>query len=303
MMRPPDPRFERFLDLACDAELVGLSPAEEAELAGLGHAYGPMAAIERQMIERAVAGIAIAGASRGLGMPLPPHLVAQLAQLARLARLEQSVLAPAPAPSLRASNVVPFAPAPRRPSQAPLVASWIVAAACLLLAVGFGVRKPKEVVVTKTVEVPITSAASAPPTPSETAAPSPTEARTALLARADTENAPWSRTKDSAAKETDGDVVWNAGLQQGFMRFRGLLANDPKSWQYQLWIFDATGDARYPVDGGVFDVDPTTGDVVVPIHAKIAVGKATMFAVTVEKPGGVVVSKRKRIVVTAKLAT
>jgi hypothetical protein len=283
MMRPPDPRFERFLELACDAELGGLPPAEEAELAALGQAYGPRGAEERRMLERAASGLAIAGAGRGAA-PLPPHL---------FARLEQS------AP--RVENVVPLvappAPATRKASRAPLVASWVVAAACILLAVGLAVRKPKEIIVTKTLAVPVSAA----PVPSAAAPPSPLDARTALLARAGTETAAWSRTKDPASKEADGDVVWNAALQEGFMRFRGLAANDPKSWQYQLWIFDATGDARYPVDGGVFDVDPATGDVVVPIHAKIAVGKATLFAVTVEKPGGVVVSKRQRIVVTAKL--
>lgn len=53
----------------------------------------------------------------------------------------------------------------------------------------------------------------------------------------------------------------------------------------------------------MFDVDSETGDVVVPITAKLKVNEPVLFAVTVEKPGGVVVSKRERIVVTAKPAT
>jgi hypothetical protein len=44
----------------------------------------------------------------------------------------------------------------------------------------------------------------------------------------------------------------------------------------------------------------STGEVVVPIAAKLHVDHATLFAVTVERPGGVVVSKRERVVVTAK---
>jgi hypothetical protein len=56
------------------------------------------------------------------------------------------------------------------------------------------------------------------------------------------------------------------------------------------------------VDGGVFDVDRETGDVVVPITARLKVVEPTLFAVTIEKPGGVVVSKRERIVVTAAIA-
>ena len=41
-------------------------------------------------------------------------------------------------------------------------------------------------------------------------------------------------------------------------------------------------------------------DVIVAINPKLHVNDATLFAVTVEKPGGVVVSKRERIVVTAQ---
>jgi len=54
------------------------------------------------------------------------------------------------------------------------------------------------------------------------------------------------------------------------------------------------------VDGGVFDVPADATEVVVPIHAAIAVGAAQAFAVTVEKPGGVVVSAREHIVALAQ---
>ena len=74
-----------------------------------------------------------------------------------------------------------------------------------------------------------------------------------------------------------------------------------KETQYQLWIFDAKQDERYPIDGGVFDVDPQSGDVIVPIRAKLHVVDPKMFAVTVEKPGGVVVSSRDRIALLAKV--
>ncbi len=87
---------------------------------------------------------------------------------------------------------------------------------------------------------------------------------------------------------------------EGLLRFSGLAKNDPRGAQYQLWIFDKTRDDKYPVDGGVFDVDQDSGDVIVPISARLPVAQASLFAVTVEKPGGVVVSKRERIVVTAK---
>jgi len=103
---------------------------------------------------------------------------------------------------------------------------------------------------------------------------------------------------DPTARDARGDVVWSPGQQRGFMRFVGLAPNDPHQFQYQLWIFDKDRDEKYPVDGGVFDVS-STGEVVVEISPKLHVTDATLFAVTIEQPGGVVVSKRERIVVTA----
>ncbi len=95
-----------------------------------------------------------------------------------------------------------------------------------------------------------------------------------------------------------GDVVWSNERQEGYLILR-LKPNDPAVSQYQLWIFDETRDGRFPVDGGVFDM-PDKAEAVVPIRAKLPVGKPTLFAVTVEKPGGVVVSDRQRIVLAAK---
>jgi len=126
----------------------------------------------------------------------------------------------------------------------------------------------------------------------------PADARAALIGDG-SRALPWTATADTAAKSASGDVVWSDVKQRGYMRFVGLAVNDPTAWQYQLWIFDRTRDQAYPVDGGVFDVS-STGEVIVPISAKLHVDQATLFAVTVERPGGVVVSKRERIVVMAK---
>ncbi len=106
-----------------------------------------------------------------------------------------------------------------------------------------------------------------------------------------------------AGNRVRGSVLWSDELNEGYMRFKGLAVNDPSATQYQLWIFRGTdpGAEPYPVDGGVFDIS-ATGDVVIPISAKIAVGHAGMFAVTVEEPGGVVVSERKQIVALAQRA-
>ena len=112
---------------------------------------------------------------------------------------------------------------------------------------------------------------------------------------------PAPESPDAACPEgCAGEVVWSNTLQKGFMVFKGLAVNDPSSSQYQLWIFDKDRPEATPVDGGVFDVTKS-GEVIVPIHAKLKVGEPILFAVTVEPPGGVVVSKRERIPVLANV--
>ncbi|MDZ7630813.1 MAG: anti-sigma factor [Gemmatimonadaceae bacterium] len=110
----------------------------------------------------------------------------------------------------------------------------------------------------------------------------------------------WTTTGDSAAIGATGDVVWSDRAQRGVMRIAGLKANDRARWQYQVWIFDTTRDQKYPVDGGVFDIPAGQTEVLVPIDARVPVGDAVMFAVTVEPAGGVVVSTRERIALLAQ---
>lgn len=150
----------------------------------------------------------------------------------------------------------------------------------------------------------VLSQAAAPPIPVAgpvTVPPAPGVARAALLAGQNkAAQLPFAATADPAAQGVSGDVVWSPARQEGYLRFAGLPANDPQTQQYQLWIFDATRDDRFPVDGGVFDV-PASGEVVIPIQPRLPVGKATLFAITIEKPGGVVVSSRERLVLVAKV--
>ena len=130
---------------------------------------------------------------------------------------------------------------------------------------------------------------------------SPSEQRAALLASGHAlVRSSWSAGGDATGAAVQGDVVWDPQTQTGFMRFVGLRANAPSREQYQLWIFDAERDERYPVDGGVFDIS-SDGEVVVPIDARLRVSRATLFAVTVERPGGVVVSSRERMAAVAKI--
>jgi hypothetical protein len=112
----------------------------------------------------------------------------------------------------------------------------------------------------------------------------------------------WAPGGDAAGQLVSGDVVWDGDTQRGYMRFKNLRKNNPSIEQYQLWIFDASRDERYPVDGGVFDVSvDADGTAVIPIRARVPVRTPTLFAVTLERPGGVVVSDRSRLVALARI--
>lgn len=170
-------------------------------------------------------------------------------------------------------------PRPVRPSPWVARGGWMLAAAA---AVAW-------------VTVPSPFASRGPASPSDVASPSPVEA---VLSSASALHVPWVASTDPAATTATGEVVWDATTQRGVLRITGLVPNDPRLAQYQLWIIDAERDARYPVDGGVFDVT-SSGEVLVPVTARLRVGRPTLFAITLEKPGGVVVSGRERLVLAA----
>ncbi len=92
-----------------------------------------------------------------------------------------------------------------------------------------------------------------------------------------------------AALNVDGRFVWNEARQEGYMVFENMPVNDPKLEQYQLWLVSA--DQEHPIDGGVFNV-ASSDRVIVPITPKILATNLGALGVTVEKPGGVVVSDR-----------
>jgi hypothetical protein len=127
--------------------------------------------------------------------------------------------------------------------------------------------------------------------------------RTELLAKEGSQVVSWSAGNDPSGKQVEGDIVWNTQLQKGFLRFKGAARNDPSREQYQLWIFDKARK-EFAVDGGVFNVadnrvDQGTGDIIIPVNAKLKVFDPELFAVTLERPDGVVVTDKGRIVVTA----
>ena len=127
------------------------------------------------------------------------------------------------------------------------------------------------------------------------------EQRDVLLAQApDVVRIDWNENAAGPYGGLDGDVVWSEERQEGYMLLEGLPANDPTVSQYQLWIVDPYNPLDdKPIDGGVFDIPAGDGPVVVPIDAKLAVRGAQAFAVTVERPGGVVVSDQSKVAAIA----
>lgn len=157
--------------------------------------------------------------------------------------------------------------------------------------------------------VPAAPDVAASPAPAEQATPTgeplePAAARKAFLAAHPwLVQRSWQAGNYPAGSQLHGDVVWDPRSQTGFLRFVGLPPNNPLVEQYQLWIVDGRRDPRFPVDGGVFNVAARGGpEVVVPIRSKLAVEFAMTFVVTVERPGGVVVSDRSRIAAVAQIS-
>ena len=121
-----------------------------------------------------------------------------------------------------------------------------------------------------------------------------------MLSQDDTVKFDLGPTKDPGAAGVSGDVVWDTHTQTGYLHFSGLKPNDPSRQVYQTWVFDSTRDQRYPVDGGMFDIPSDATEAIIPIRAGVAVRTLAAIAVTVEKPGGVVVSAREHIVALGK---
>jgi len=273
---------DAMVDLLVKQVTEGLSPAEQRALDVLDSA---LASEHLREFERAAAAISLATPVQAL----PPSLQARLEQQAQTYVAATTNVRP-----LRATGAA--VAEPRRLSRSG-TAGWFAAAACLLLALfGWFRAPPPAVAPTAAVHVTVPPAAM-PPVAAPKEPPTAEEERATLLAKAESRKITLGATKDPAAAGVTGDVVWDPATQTGFLHFAGLAPNDPKIQQYQIWIFDGERDKRYPVDGGVFDVPANSGEVVIPIRAELPIRKLAAFAVTIEKPGGVVVSARDRVVV------
>jgi hypothetical protein len=287
---------DRLIDLLVKRASEGVTTQEQAEIERLS---ASVKGADLESIERAAAAVALAGIDEE---PMPADVRARLEKtatdfvasggFANATRGDASTGLP-PSDELAARRARQQA----RTSSAGSRLAWFAAAASLLVAIaGWWPRlqgtdeRPRVVETPTTVEAP-----KAEPTPAE-------QMEKMLASTQGLVQGNWTAPGDPATNPVAGDVVWDPRTQQGYMRFTGLRSNDPSQYQYQLWIFDAEQDERYPIDGGVFDVPAGEGEVIVKIDPAIGVKSPVMFAVTAEKPGGVVVSSREQIVALAKVA-
>ncbi|MCE2654074.1 MAG: anti-sigma factor [Planctomycetaceae bacterium] len=272
------PAEDRLADLLVAEATEGLSPAEQAELEHLlrnAEAAGP-AGVESPGSSRGRDGIALAAASANLAMvhgeeaSLDPSLRDKL--LAGAAGYFAGTRSVEVAGRIGPRGGAAGAWAGR------VGWAWLAAAAAVVLAVTGWLSvvavadRGGSVAVAQTAE----------------------EMRAAVLASEDAERRPWKGLVDGYT-QVSGEVVWSRSKQQGVMVLRGLPANAPNRSQYQLWVVDPVR-AEQPVDGGVFDVT-AAGEVLVPFTPKLPVDRVAVFAITSEKPGGVVVSRGPLLVV------
>lgn len=289
MSAPSSPNFARVLELLADQSTGALSTQDQLELdslmAGLSDQERASALVEQDRLQNAAAEALALMMSRDRSSQVSASLRDRL--LASGMAEIGGAAGPAPASPARAT-----AGAAPRPLNLPAIFGWFAAAAAITFAVVMYQNRPQALVT--------------PPTPSIFAL------RDELLQKPGTVKAAWTPV---AAKEIAGEVAWNQDLQTGYLRLKGLPENDPAKSQYQLWIFDKgriepqhAGDIlkQNPIDGGVFDIttaqkDPATGDYIVRINAKLKVFDPAAFAVTSERPGGVVVTTRETLQALAPL--
>ena len=289
---------ERMFELLMDETVFGLDEKETIELNELKRLYPDWE--DEFSFEQAAANIALMSADADAA--LPTHLRSKILADAdeyftnSSSAENQNVFEFAPKASGRANSLATETDA-NAVETAPKFPFWqwlgwgFAAVACVALAINLWQTRTQtapEIVKTPPVVTP---------SPELTLE----QKRAQLLASAnDVIKTDWSAPTPSESQQISGDIVWSDSAQQGYMRFRGLPVNDRDRETYQLWIFDETQDKKTPINGGVFDVSQT-GEVIVPIDPELKVRNPKMFAVTVEKPGGVVVSKQEKIAAVAKI--
>jgi anti-sigma-K factor RskA len=281
---------EKMLELLSDQAVFGLSDAELAELAEL----------ERDFPELSDDSFELAAASIGMlnlnaNEQMPAHLREKITANAEqyFAARQPETAAPNETQTEKEELQKTFAFEPKRS-----VWNWlgwaVAAAACVVLAINIYTTRDDLARTTARISELEAQIPRTPPTFSAAQ-----ELEQFLASNPDVVRSTWSDFDPKKPMNVKGDVVWSNAAQKGYIRFTSIPANDRTKEQYQLWIFDKT--QKHPVDGGVFDASQA-GEIIIPIDAKIKVQEPFQFAVTAEKPGGVVVSPLEKVMAVAKVS-
>ncbi len=254
------------LDAAAAAELERLGADEDLSFE-LAAAAVDLATLPYQELPASVAAKVLAtapGAARAIVPTVPMTAPAVPAVAADL---------PQPIGRVRARATT----RPVRPGwRVATVTGWSVAAAATLVAAGAWLVGPR----------------STPANGDRQAAP--------IVEAPDAISMAWTADDVRAGGAAAGELVWSESRQRGVARFSALPPNDPARERYQLWIFDAARDVRYPVHGALFDA-AAVGPTVVAVEPQMPIDRAVRFLVTLEPPDGVVVSRRDRVVLSAEV--
>lgn len=276
---------EKMLELLSDKAVFGLTDTEFAELTELEKSFP-----EFQDDSFELSAAAIGMMNLDTSEPMPAHLRTKIAADAEqffASRKEEVPVSKLQPEAEEYQKTFTFEP--KR-----LIWQWlgwaVAGFACIALAINISWTRSNQNDIAKS-------------TPTPTATPkivlTPAQEREQLLASAkDVVQTNWSDFDLKNPKNVQGDVVWSNEKQKGFVRFRNLPVNDKNKETYQLWIFD--DNQKHPIDAGIFDANEN-GEIIIPIDAKLKVQKPKMFAVTAEKPGGVVVSPLEKVMAVAKV--
>jgi hypothetical protein len=249
---------DRLLELLADQATQGLPVAEQAELDLLRRRYPEVDDTELEVIAAELALSLDPPAGETLPHPLREQIERQLHNL-------QGVVAQ---PGVRRPR--PLSPPPGAATFLSTLfawGGWVAAAACLSVLLW-----------NRWAGGPL----------------SPTQMLASWKGRSDVLRVKGQAPNPAGNPNCHVEVHWCPFRHEGCLHLHGLPVNDPTKDQYQLWIYDARRDPRYPIDGGVFDVS-SDGEAIVQVRAKLRVYEPIRFVVTRECCGGVVVSEGERL--------
>ena len=273
---------ELMLDLLCKKAIYGLEPHEEKQLADLEAQAGIRDRARSLELSFELTAASLSTAGLDTREQMPGHLQSKILSDARSHFAARAPVRTATVSSSDEEGTDGWGS----------IFSWlgwpVAAAACLALALNIYYTRPSNQM-----------AGSGQPTPTPEQRLGPAQERQRLIETApDVARATWGPGKMANVKPS-GDVVWSDSRQSGYMRLSGLPKNDPTKETYQLWIVSENQDPKTPVDGGTFDIT-SDGEVIIPIDAKVKALNPQAFAITIEKPGGVPVSKQEKVPALAK---